>query len=98
MSVWDDSVDLLSRIDSEDLSFAIAAQSDAAEWVGDDDTRVEQVIRESLRIIARERRDGGDSLINDAAWEAISKIARLAVTQAVRELSAEPSEPAANGQ
>lgn len=97
MSVWDDSVDLLSRIDSEDLSFAIAAQSDAVEWVGDDDARVEQVIRESLRIIARERRDGGDSPINDAAWEAISKIARLAVAQAVRELSAKSSEPAANG-
>lgn len=76
-----DSVDLLTSIDREDLHFALESQPD----VGED--RAELVVDEALRIIARERRDGGDSPINDAAWEAISTIAKLAVAEAMKNLA-----------
>ena len=80
------SIDLLASVDADDLSYAIEANEEVSEWVGTDDDKAARVIAEASRIIARERRDGGDTAINDAAWEMISKIAKLAVAQAIKKL------------
>lgn len=84
-----ESIDLLTSIDSEDVAFAIDAEAEAAEWVGNDDARRTAVIAEAFRIVTRERWAGGDSPINDAAWEAIARICRLAAVEAVQNLKKE---------
>lgn len=81
-----DSIDLLSSIDSEDLSFAINSDSEAVAWVDGDDEKASRLIVEAMRIILRERRDGGDTKINEIAWDAISQIAKVAISQAFREM------------
>lgn len=82
----EDSIDLLSSIDSEDLSFAIDSDSEAVAWVDGDDEKASRLIVEAMRIILRERRDGGDTKINEIAWDAISQIAKVAISQAFREM------------
>ena len=82
----EDSIDLLSSIDSEDLSFAIDSDSEAVAWVDGDNEKASRLIVEAMRIILRERRDGGDTKINEIAWDAISQIAKVAISQAFREM------------
>lgn len=82
----EDSIDLLSSIDSEDLSYAIDSDSEAVAWVDGDNEKASRLIVEAMKIILRERRDGGDTKINEIAWDAISQIAKVAISQAFREI------------
>lgn len=82
----EDSIDLLSSIDSEDLSYAINSDSEAVAWVDGDNEKASRLIVEAMKIILRERRDGGDTKINEIAWDAISQIAKVAISQAFREI------------
>lgn len=81
-----DSVDLLTSLDREDISFAIYHVPEVSAYVGADEQRAHRIITEAFRIIEESRRAGVDDAINDIVWEAISKISKIAASQAVERL------------